>query len=236
MSFKSFYNLLTKGSLLEEAFEESEHIHDLAKEMFSQALKALIKNDRELSGEVVKTDKLVNAEFIKIRRKLFEYLSISAAPNVSACLILSNVAIDYERIGDYCKNIGQLGEWYPVEFKPGKYLDLILEIGDCIQKMFDDTKQALIHEDEERAKGVIGLHGKIKGIHNVIVEALNNDMEISVREAIVIATVGGYLRRVSAHLGNICTGVLRPFPRMGFLKKTGRELESKDIYSRTKLD
>ena len=37
MSFKSFYNLLTKGSLLEEAFEESEHLHDLTREMFLQS-------------------------------------------------------------------------------------------------------------------------------------------------------------------------------------------------------
>lgn len=236
MSFKSFYNLLTKGTLLEEAFEESEHLHDLTNEMFSQAMKALIENDRELSSEVVKTDKIVNAEYIKIRRKLFEYLSISAAPNISACLILSNVAIDYERIGDYSKNIGQLGEWYPVEFGPGKYLDLILDIGEDIQKMFESTKEALINEDEERAQEVIRLHGKIKEIHNRVVDDLNNDTEISVREAIVIAKVGGYLRRVSAHLGNICTGVLRPFPRMGFLKKTGRELESDDEYARKRLD
>lgn len=236
MSFKSFYNLLTKGSLLEEAFEESEHIHDLTKEMFSQAMKALIEDDRELSAEVVKTDKIVNKEFINIRRKLFEYLSISSAPNISACLILSNVAIDYERIGDYCKNIGQLGEWYPMEFKPNKYLDHIRTISENILLMFDSTKEALINEDEERAQEVIGLHGKIKEIHNEIVHALNFDDDISVMEAIVIATMGGYLRRVSAHLGNICTGVLRPFPRMGFLKKTGREIKAEDVYTRKKLD
>lgn len=236
MGFRSFYNLLTKGTLLEEAFDESEQIHDLVSEMFSKSIRALIEHDNELTNEIIKTDKLVNAEFINIRRKLFEYLSISAAPNVSACLILSNVAIDYERIGDYCKNIAQLVEWYPMEFREGKYLDWIVDIRENIQKMFTFTKEALLNEDEELAREVIGIHGKIKEIHTEIVQALNTDTEISVREAIVIAKVGGYLRRVSAHLGNICTGVLRPFPRMGFLKKTGREIETEDVFSRPKLD
>lgn len=236
MGFKAFYDLLTKGTLLEEAFDESEVIHDLTNQMFSQSMKALIEYDKEITKEVIRTDKMVNAEFIKIRRKLFEYLSISAAPNVSACLILSNVAIDYERIGDYCKNIAQLIEWYPVEFREGKYRDWIIEIGDNIQTMFITTKIALINEDEESAQESIASHAKVKEIHSLIVEALNNDTEISVKEAIVIAKVGGFLRRVSAHLGNICTGVLRPFPRMGFLKKTGRELQTEEAYTRTKLD
>ncbi len=236
MSFKSFYDLLSKGTLLEEAFDESEHIHDLTNQMFSQSTQALITHDKELTSEVVRTDKVVNAEFIKIRRKLFEYLSISAAPNVSASLILSNIAIDYERIGDYCKNIAQLVEWYPIEINEGKYRDWVLEIRDNIQHMFNSTKKALIDEDEELAKEVIARHGKVKEIHTEIVRALNTDTDISVREAIVVAKVGGYLRRVSAHLGNICTGVFRPFPRMGFLKKTGREIETEDVFEKTKLE
>jgi phosphate transport system protein len=236
MGFKSFYDLLTKGTLLEEAFDESEHIHDLTSQMFSQSITALLEHDKKLTKEIVTTDKEVNREFINIRRKLFEYLSISAAPNVSACLILSNVAIDYERIGDYCKNIAQLVEWYPVEFRDGQYKEKILAIRKNIETMFTHTKSALINEDEELAQETIALHGKVKEIHKEIVDALNNDSEISVREAIVIAKAGGYLRRVSAHLGNICTGVLRPFPRMGFLKKIGREIETEDAFSRPNLD
>ncbi len=236
MGFKSFYELLSKGTLLEEAFDESEHIHDLTTQMFSESIKALIDHNQMTCEKVVKTDKEVNAQFINIRRKLFEYLSISAAPNVSACLILSNVAIDYERIGDYCKNIAQLVDWYPIDFNEGKYRDWVLEMSDTIKHMFSSTKEALINEDEKLAQEVIGMHGKVKEIHTEIVKALNSDNDISVREAIVVAKVGGYLRRVSAHLGNICTGVLRPFPRMGFLKKTGREIESEDVFARTKLD
>ncbi|MCK4613422.1 MAG: PhoU domain-containing protein, partial [Thermoplasmata archaeon] len=94
-----------------------------------------------------------------------------------------------------------------------------------------------IDEDEEMAESVLDDHAKIKEIHLDIVKALNNDKEITVKEAIVVAKVTGYLRRVSAHLGNICTGVIRPFPKMGFLKKTSRELDADNpLYSRTKLD
>jgi len=237
MGFKSLYNFLTKGTLLEEAFEENDHVHDLTYEMFLQSIQALIEHDKKLRDEVIKTDKIVNREFIKIRRKLFEYLSISAAPNISACLILSNVAIDYERIGDYCKNIAQLVEWYHVKFKKDRYLEWIVTMRDCIDRMFKSTREAMTEEDSEVAEQVLGEHAKIKEIHAEILKALTMDQEITVKEAIVIAKVGGFLRRVSAHLGNICTGVLRPFPKMGFLKKPNVDvLREEELYSRSNLD
>lgn len=238
MGFKSLYNFLTKGTLLEEAFDESDSIHDLTYEMFRNSVRALIEHDKQLRDEVIKNDKIVNRKFIRIRRKIFEYLSISAAPNISACLILSNVAIDYERIGDYCKNIAQLVHWYPVECAECRYLDWIKEINSSIEIMFNGTKEALDKEDTEQAEMVLKQHAAIKGIHTSIVDALNKDTEITVQEAIVYAKMGGFLRRISAHLGNICTGVLRPFPKMGFLKSktVGIEYDEDEPYERAKLD
>lgn len=232
MSFKIIYNYLTKGSLLEDAFETSDDIHDETHNMFQHATKCLIDHNIELKDEVIKADRKVNKGFIDIRRKIFEYLSISAAPNISACLILSNVAIDYERIGDYCKNIAQLIDSFPVKFEEGVYKQNIIEMTNRIDRMFNNTKEAMNDEKEEQARKVIEDHSKIKEIHGKIVESLNNDKDITVKEAIVIAKMGGYLRRVSAHLGNICTGVIRPFPKMGFLGKSMKD----ELYSREKLD
>ena len=236
MPYKTFYNLLTKGSLLEEAFGESDHIHDLTHRMFTQSLKALLEHHEPSCIDVVHTDRLVNAKFVSIRRKLFEYLSISSAPNVSASLILSNVTIDYERIGDYCKNIAQLIEWHPSELKRDRYYDWIVTMRDWIERMFGLTKEAMLKENEEMARESVGLHGKIKDTHHQIIHALNDDTTISVREAIVIAMVGGHLRRVSAHLANICTGILRPFPSMGFLTEAKNEYDEEKILSRPKFD
>ena len=234
MSFRTIYGALTRGSLLEEAFECAEALHDHTHRMFTMASKAVFEHDTVHVEAVVREDREVNKGLITIRRKVMEYLSVAAVPNISACLILSNMAVDYERIGDYCKNIAQLLERYPARLEKEPYVSRLSEIKDNIEQMFDLTKEATAKDDTDMARTVLNLHDRNKEIHNQIADGLNNDTEITVREAIVVAKLGGFYRRVSAHLGNISTGILRPFPKMGFLS-SGNNID--DLYfSRPSVD
>lgn len=216
MSFKRIYDALTKAPLLEKAYNNAWEMHKLAKEMFEESTKCLIGCDVSVAKKLSLEDKRINKSEKKIRRKVMEYLAVTTTPNLGASLILISIVIDYERIGDLCKNIAQLCIEYPADFGDEAYVKDINEIKDSLFEMFDLTLIAIEQSDSGKAKQAIVLHNKIKGIHHSIIKRLNQDENISTTNAISYALLTGYFRRINAHLANICTGVLHPFPALGF--------------------
>jgi phosphate uptake regulator len=216
MPFKRIYDALTKAPLLENAYKDAWEMHKLDKEMFEESTTCLIGCEIEVARKMSLEDKRINKLEKKVRRKVMEYLAITTAPNLSASLILISIVIDYERIGDLCKNIAQVCIEYPADFGDEVVVKDIFQMKDCLSKMFDLTLIAIEQTDSEKAKEVIGMHNKVKGIHNNIIKTLNEDEKIVTTNAISYALLSGYFRRINAHLANICTGVLHPFPALGF--------------------
>ena len=225
MSFKRIYDALTKAPLLEKAYNDASGMHKLAKEMFEESSKCLIGCDISVAKKLSLEDKRINKCEKEIRREVMEYLAVTTAPNLNASLVLISIVIDYERIGDLCKNIAQLCIEYPADFGDKDYVKDINEIKANLSNMFDLTLIAMEQSDEEKAKEVIGIHDKVKGIHNGIIQRLNEDEKVSTTNAISYALLTGYFRRINAHLANICTGVLHPFPALGFGYEVGGDLD-----------
>ncbi len=225
MSFKRVYDALTKGPLLEEAFGRLEDMHDLARSNFEASFDCLFGGEEKVCArEIAAEDKRINEMEIQIRKEVFEYLAISSAPNVNASLILISTVIDYERIGDICKNIAQLGLQFPEELDGDEYMEDINRMKDGILKQFDLVKGAVIDGDFGKAKAAIAIHDEIKDIHNHLVGQINTDPNLTVKQGITYALLGYYIRRINAHLGNIGSTAIRSFPKIGFTKK-GEDLD-----------
>ena len=60
---------------------------------------------QERETELFARDRKINATEREVRRRLVEYLTITAKPDVASCLILMSVSKDAERVGDYIKNM-----------------------------------------------------------------------------------------------------------------------------------
>ena len=163
-----------------------------------------------------------NPAMIK-KEKFLSLIGIEILLNAS--LILISIVIDYERIGDLCKNIAQACIEYPADFADEEYARDINKIISNLSKMFDLTLAAIEKSDPEKAKEAISHHDKVKVIHNNIIKRLNEDEAVSTTNAIGYAMLTGYLRRINAHLANICTGVLHPFPSLGFGYEVGGDLD-----------
>jgi phosphate uptake regulator len=145
---------------------------------------------------------------------------------LNAALILASIVIDYERIGDYCKNIAQLSLLFPTKLKDDEFMKIINHMKDSILGAFDLTYQAFQKDNTKKAKQVIKGHEGLKNLHSVLVQKINENKKLDVKNAIVYASLASYFRRVSAHLKNICSGVINPFPELGFKKgKYGRYID-----------
>lgn len=218
MPFREVWDAITKSKMLIKIWEDAGDMHKESKKMFELSFNCLIDNDDKVACDLSKEDVRINKYEVKIRNQILEYLAINTSPNLNASLIISSIVIDYERIGDYCKNIAQLSMLFPTKLKKDGYMNIITQMKELILESFDMTYHAFQEEDKKTAKKVIKKHEEIKNLHSTLVDKINNSKRLNTKNAIVYASLASYLRRISAHLNNISSGVINPFPELGFKK------------------
>jgi len=215
--FREFFQLWKKAGLLNEALKETEKMLLVAKNMFSFSLRVLMDKEKE-KEDIYKIDRELNKLQRNVRRKILEHLSINPQQDVTSCLVLITIVIDIERIGDYSKNLIELSHKYPQRLK-GKYIERIREIEKDIEGLFDRTINAFKNADIDLAKQIMERHARIAVHCEKVVEDLIEDTQVSSRMGIICALLARYLKRVSAHLKNIASGVSNPFHRLGYKPK-----------------
>jgi len=215
--FREFFQLWKKAGLLNEALKETEEMLLVAKNMFSFSLRVLMDKEKE-KEDIYKIDRELNKLQRNVRRKILEHLSINPQQDVTSCLVLITIVIDIERIGDYSKNLIELSHKYPQRLK-GKYIERIREIEKDIEGLFDGTIDAFKNADIDLAKQIMERHARIAVHCEKVVEDLVEDTQVSSRMGIICALLARYLKRVSAHLKNIASGVSNPFHRLGYKPK-----------------
>ncbi len=215
--FREFFQLWKKAGLLNEALKETEEMLLVAKNMFSFSLRVLMDKEKE-KEDIYKIDRELNKLQRNVRRKILEHLSINPQQDVTSCLVLITIVIDIERIVDYSKNLIELSHKYPQRLK-GKYIERIREIEKDIEGLFDRTINAFKNADIDLAKQIMERHARIAVHCEKVVEDLVEDTQVSSRMGIICALLARYLKRVSAHLKNIASGVSNPFHRLGYKPK-----------------
>lgn len=225
MPFKKLLDALTKGPVLEDAFEKAGEMHERSQELFNKSF-AVAMGEKNISHEKLKAmDQKINKLMRAIRRDIYQYLVVATKPNVNASLILTSIVIDYERIGDISQNIAEINEIYGVDICNCKYSGDLTAIKEKVDELFSLTVKAFDKEDKRSATKAIQLHDEIKDMHAELVKNLREKNDISHQEAIAVAMIGYSLRRINAHLSNIDTSILLPFPSMGFASKAMEEID-----------
>ncbi len=225
MPFKKLLDALTKGPVLEEAFDKTSEMHERSLKIFETSY-GVAMTDREISHQELKDmDIKINKLMRAVRRDIYQYLAIASKPNVNASLILVSIVIDYERIGDISANIAQINEIHKVNLPESAYKKDLCTMKDRIVELFKMTDKAFDKEDPKGAKKAIAFHDEIKDCHAKLIRKLISDTKIDKNEAIAISMMGYYIRRINAHLSNIDTSVLLPFPSMGFASKLLDEVD-----------
>ncbi len=223
--WKELWSLLSeKETLLSEAFDEAVEMLDLDREMFTRVTVALEKNisDEEMD-ELRSMDRRLNKVQQDIRKKVFEHLAVSKGQDLLGGLVLTSIVIDLERIGDYSKNIGDLVNLFPGDIDLGDRRDALYVQLDRSKEVFDLARLALAEEDKEAAKKCMKVYGKMArdcdAIMEDIISGAKNDAAVSKADLSLVLLLR-YYKRVGAHLKNIASATVAPFPMIGYsLKK-----------------
>ncbi len=216
MAFKRILEFLKGKNVFEEVKNETLTMLKETKNMY-QEVNGFLFDRINIDVDVYQIDKKVNKTEIEIRKKILEHLAFSSDKSeLVPSLIITSIVIDIERIGDYCKNMFELVKLYPEELKGHRLLEELRRLASDIEREFDLTYYALMEGDKSKAEEVMRIHGKLSKRCDSIPEEVLNDVSINKKTGIILVLLARYLKRVSAHLWNISSSVINPFPKIGY--------------------
>jgi len=213
--FRNLWDALKKNPLMDDSYDIMDELHHQTQEMFLLSMKALIDQDVD-PEEIIMMDKAVNKNVQKVRKKVFEYFSLTTVPNIHGGLVLISLVIDYERIGDYAKDLALMREEYGYN-KPFTHdvKDSMNSMKDKVSMMFLEAHNSLQKIEEKYPTKVTLLERELKKEYERLVERLM-DRDLTRKEVIVALISARILKRIAGHHDNIATSGSRPFPKLGF--------------------
>ena len=134
-------------------------------------------------------------------------------------LVLLNIVVDVERLGDYTKNILDLAIHYPDPLVSEDCLNSLKGIEGDILSRFTDTLTAIEQQDEKLAKKLLKSYRKsFSSMSDKIVnDGISGKQEYKdQKEAASVTLYARYLKRVGGHLKNITTTMLNPYEEIGY--------------------
>lgn len=221
--WKELIKILKSDDLLVQAWDNSFEMLQLSREMFVQSVTMLRQQSKEKTLLALKKrDKEINQYQRDIRKKVMTHLVLQEdSTDIPTGLVLINMVVDIERVGDYCKNILDLAISTPKTLKAEKYSQELKTIEDEVLKRFDQTIEALHSQDSEVAKELIATHRRmLTRVSDKLVDGvLKGDITFkSESKAAAVVLYARYLKRIGSHLSNIITTLVNPFEAIGYKK------------------
>ena len=175
-----------------------------------------------MAFDVYAEDRQLNAYQVQVRSRVLRYLAVAGSVDLIPGLVLTSIVIDIERIGDYTKNIAELGTTYPEKLECRRFENEVRGLEQTVEKLFTEVRRILEATDQQAARRLINECERIrKDADHIISELIQCDDESLGRgQTAVIALYVRYLKRIGAHLLNILSSVVNPFERIGY-----REIE-----------
>ena len=219
--FKNVINLWKADDLLSQSWDESYKMLNLSHEIFQKALIYLRNGENIDTLKTLKMrDKEINEFQRDVRRKVLTHYAVEQdTSNMADGLILINMVVDIERIGDYCKNILDLAINHDQSIKSSEISEDLAMIEEEAKSRFEKTIQAIQAQDVEIAQSLMeGYKEQMTGKADEIVNGILKDELHFGSEARTasIALYTRYLKRIGAHLKNITTTLVNPFDAIGY--------------------
>jgi phosphate uptake regulator len=187
--------------------------------MFEQATHVLLRECQwdDLSDELYRRDKRINHLEQDIRERIVTHLSVGNQADLAPCLALMSTVKDAERIGDYCKNIFEVGKFYRDTYEHHEYAAPLEEIRKKVVGLFEPTRQSLLALKKGKAESILQEGSSISKQCDVIIQQLlSMSGQFPADEAVAYVLLARHYKRVAAHLCNIATSVLSPVPLLDF--------------------
>ncbi|MDQ2069226.1 PhoU domain-containing protein [Natronospira bacteriovora] len=214
-----FSALASEKNSVDKAFADLSEMLDHGAWMFQRANEVLHSEvpAEEVHDAIYRRDRAINELERSIRRKVLRYLTVNPGYDVAVCLALMSVAKDAERIGDYCKNVFEVGQFYTRGFHVPRYHEPLDKVSADINEIFNMVSKACRASDEDLAQQAIELSRQARGICDGVIQDLFKEEEaVEMHEAVAYSLLARHYKRVIAHLSNIATALLGQLEDLDF--------------------
>lgn len=217
---REILNALKGKDTLGEMFTEIGKMLQAGRWMFGQASEVLMrKADWEgICDSLYERDREINHIEQSVRERILTHLSMGNQGDLAACLIIMSVVKDAERIGDYCKNLFEIGRFYSREYSCAQYSRPLEDIRVAVDPLFEKTEKAFLNADRGLARRIIDTAGSLRHTCDLLIQQLLSAGDsLAPDEAVAYVLLARSYKRVAAHLGNIASGVVSPVPMIDYL-------------------
>lgn len=223
--FKEFIEALKRAPLLEQMLSEMNEMLGEAVHMF-HPIAEVLAGRQTLSDEthdmVYSTDRRINHIQRKIRKQLVEHLVVATGVDVPISLVLMSVSKDAERLGDMCKNMLEIAEARGGPLPEGVYRERFDRLLTETEELFEPTAAAFRESDKELGEEAVekgrALAREFDGVINDLLED-----EVPTRDAVLMALLARYMKRLCLHLSNIATSVVMPLHQLDYFDEKREE-------------
>lgn len=222
--FKDLLNIWNQEDLLSQAWQESYDMLDLSRTMFTEAI-TMLREDSKRKKVIAlkKRDKEINAYQKDVRRKVMTHFALRKENiNLSSGMVLINMVIDIERLGDYTKNILDLAFHHPEKLLVEDFSPELYKIEKKILKRFKNTILAIKTQDIEKAYALQATYDNQvnDASDNIVNGILAGKLKFgNETQTATIALYARYLKRIGAHLKNITSVLTNPVDTIGYKAK-----------------
>ena len=222
--FKDIVSIWKSENLLSQAWDESREMLEFSEDMFSSAKKYLrrgvkIKKLKKLKKE----DKKINEFQQNVRKKVVTHFSVSKnIDNLPNGLVLLNMVIDVERLGDYTKNILDMAIYYPEALVSEELLPELNTLENEVRLRFQKTCESIGRQDIVLAEHLLKTHQESLAIvsDNIVHNCISGKIDFeNNKQATVVPLYSRYLKRIGSHLKNISTTMINPYEYIGYKKQ-----------------
>ena len=219
--FNDIIKIWKSDSLLSQAWEDSISMLNLSHAVFLKSLDSFNSNDsKEEIRALKREDKKINDFQMTVRRKVLTHFSLETnSRQVPNGLILVDMVVDIERIGDYCKNISDLTIMNEEVINYADLSDDLTSMELEVKSRFSSTVQVIENQDEDLARSLIENYKQtVSSVSDKIVEGIigGNVQFESQSQSASLVLYSRYLKRIGAHLKNITSTVVNTYDRIGY--------------------
>ena len=214
---KQLLSLLKKGSLMDQAYNEAIEMIDVLGNMLDKSLDYLHSGKVPAKEQEIYTlDKRINLLEQKLRRHIYNHLVLNKQQDLYMSLILVQIGVDLERVGDYIKNIYDLiritGN---LDFESRE--EELIALEDKVKAMIPKVKIALKDQDDIIATQIQNDYFPlVKLCDRKVEEILTGTNDVPCQRAVMLSLYYRYLKRVIAHFINVASAISNPYDRIGF--------------------
>jgi phosphate uptake regulator len=219
--FKDIVKLWNSDNLLAQAWDESYKMMMLSNEIFTQAIKYLREGEnKDTIKALKKRDIEINIFQRDVRKKVVTHYAISQdIDDLPNGLVLLNMVVDVERVGDYTKNILDLALNHSNMIKSEEFSEDLYRVEQEVISRFSKTLEAIHTQDADVARSMMVSYKET--LTSVLDDIVNGCISGKITlgdesKTVSLALYARYLKRIGAHLKNITTVLINPFDAVGY--------------------